>query len=411
MLYTEITECRICKNKQLKTVLDLGVQAMTWIFPNPGEEVESGPLALVKCEWEGYCWLLQLKHNYDLEVMYGDDYWYRSGLNQGMVNHLHSIVEKVTSLVKLQPWDLIIDIASNDGTTLNAYGDKWYELLWIDPTSKKFASYYKPYTSFISDFFSIEAVKQKTQKKAKIITSMSMFYDLPDPLTFVYDIKETLDDDGIRFLEQSYMPTMIDMVSYDTVCHEHLEYYALKQIKRLIDKVWMKIIDVSLNDVNGWSFQVIVAKDIDTPSNDDVISKLLDHEEKWWYSSGEIFSKFKENIEIHKKAVLDFFQKAKAENKKVFWYAASTKWNVTLQYCWVTKEMMPYIAEVNEYKFGRMTPWTHIPMISEKEAHDMKPDYFFVLPRHFKKWILEREKSFLDNWWHFVFPLPSLEII
>lgn len=411
MLYKEITECRICGNKNLETILDLWIQAMTWIFPNVWEEIESGPLALVKCKGEGNCWLLQLKHNYDLEVMYWDDYWYRSGLNKWMVRHLEGVVEKIKSIKELHPWDLVIDIASNDWTTLKAYWDNWYELLWIDPTSKKFSSYYAPYTSYISDFFSASVVKSKTNKKAKVITSISMFYDLPHPMEFVKDIKEILDDDWIWFLEQSYMPTMIDVVSYDTVCHEHLEYYSLKQIKWMVERVWMKIIDVALNDVNGWSFQVIVAKDANTPANQEAIEKLFAYEEEWWYNSWKVFESFRNNIETHKKAVLEFFEKAKLENKKVIWYWASTKWNVTLQYCWITKEMLPYIWEVNDYKFGRTTPGTKIPIISEKEAKEMKPDYFFVLPRHFRKWILEREQEFLNNWWHFVFPLPTLEIV
>lgn len=413
MLYSEITECRICWNKNLTKVIDLWVMAMSWIFPNPGEEVESWPLSLVKCSWDDdtYCGLLQLQHNYDLEKMYGDDYWYRSWLNKWMVRHLETIVQKLKALKPLNEWDLVIDIASNDWVTLNAYWDNWYELLWIDPTAKKFWSYYAPYTDFIADFFSAEAIKTKTSKKAKIITSISMFYDLPHPMQFVNDIKEILDDDGIWFLEQSYMPSMVDAVSYDTICHEHLEYYALKQIKRMVDRAGMKIIDVELNDVNWWSFQVIVAKDISTPSNDEAINTLLEREEKWGYSSGAIFEQFKENIETHKRDVLAFFERVKQENKKVLWYWASTKWNVTLQYCGITKEMLPYIAEVNDYKFGRVTPWTAIPMISEEEAHKMNPDYFFVLPRHFRKGILERETDFLNKGGHFVFPLPTVNIV
>lgn len=411
MLYKEITECRICGNKNLKSILDLWIHTLTWVFPNPGEELESWPLVLIKCDWENCCGLLQLKHNYDLERLYGDDYGYRSGLNQEMVKHLWTIVDKIKLLTTLKPWDLIIDIASNDGVLLKAYGDHGFELLGIDPTAKKFKEYYPVYVSYISEFFSAEAIRNKTTKKAKAITSISMFYDLPQPMEFVKQIKEVLDNDGIWILEQSYMPTMIDVVSYDTVCHEHLEYYALKQIKRMVDKVWMKIIDVILNDVNWWSFQVVVSKDINREANEEAINKLLDHEEAWGYSSGEIFLQFKKNIETHKKAVLDFFAKAKQENKKVLGYGASTKWNVTLQYCGITKEMLPYIAEVNDYKFWRTTPGSKIPIISEKDAHEMRPDYFFVLPRHFKKWILEREKEFLANWWHFVFPLPTLEIV
>jgi NDP-4-keto-2,6-dideoxyhexose 3-C-methyltransferase len=411
MLYTKITHCRICKSTDLTTVLDLGEQALTWVFPLPGEDVEIWPLELVKCSWEGCCGLLQLGHDYDMEQLYGDNYGYRSGLNGSMVKHLGTIVEKAKSLVTLEPGDLVIDIASNDGTMLTAYGDHGYELLWVDPTSRKFAEYYPAYVDYVSEFFTTAAVRSKTDKKAKIITSVSMFYDLPDPVAFVADLREVLADDGIWILEQSYMPTMIDMVSYDTVCHEHLEYYALKQIKWLVDNAGMKIIDVICNDINGWSFQVVVSKDTSRTANDENIAKLLAHEEEGWYSSGAVFEQFRANIEIHKKAVLEFFETARKENKKVIGYGASTKGNVTLQYCGITPDMLPYIAEVNEYKFGRTTPGTLIPLISEKEASEMNPDYYFVLPWHFRKSILARETEFLANGGHFVFPLPTLDIV
>lgn len=173
----------------------------------------------------------------------------------------------------------------------------------------------------------------------------------------------------------------------------------------------MKIIDVTLNDINGGSFQVVVSKNINRVANEENITKLLNHEETGGYSSGKVFAEFKENIEAHKKAVLAFFEQVKKENKKVIGYGSSTKGNVTLQYCGITKEMLPYIAEVNEYKFGRTTPGTLIPIISEKEAYEMKPDYFFVLPWHFRKGILERETDFLTSGGHFVFPLPKLDIV
>lgn len=233
----------------------------------------------MKCSGNDFCGLLQLGHDYDMEQLYGDNYGYRSGLNGSMVKHLGTIVEKAKILVDIQPGDLVIDIASNDGTMLTAYGDHGYDLLGVDPTSRKFAQYYPGYVDYVSEFFTADAVRSKTDKKAKIITSVSMFYDLPDPVAFVADVKEVLADDGIWILEQSYMPTMIDMVSYDTVCHEHLEYYALKQIKWLVDNAGMKIVDVTLNDVNGGSFQVVVSKDISRVANEENITKLLSHEE------------------------------------------------------------------------------------------------------------------------------------
>lgn len=411
MLYTQISQCRICKGKHLDSVLNLWNQALTWVFPLPNEEVEIWPLELVKCVSTEGCGLLQLGHDYNMEQLYWDNYGYRSGLNWSMVKHLSTIVDKAKSLVDLKPGDLVIDIASNDGTMLSAYWNHGYELLWVDPTSKKFSEYYPDYVDYVSDFFTEGAVRSKTSKKAKVITSISMFYDLPDPTAFVADVASVLDDDGIWILEQSYMPTMIDVVSYDTVCHEHLEYYALRQIKWLVEGAGMKVIDVTLNDINGGSFQVVVTKNTARVANEENIQKLIELEEKWWYSSGAVFPKFRENIEVHKAAVLRFFEQAKKEGKKVIGYGASTKGNVTLQYCGITPDMLPYIAEVNEYKFGRTTPGTKIPLISEQEARAMNPDYFFVLPWHFKKSILAREQEFLNNGGHFVFPLPTLEIV
>lgn len=413
MLYKRITQCRICGNRNLKEVLNLGRQALTGVFPMPDEKVEQGPLTLMKCDvgMKGeHCGLLQLKHNYNMALLYGDNYGYRSGLNQSMVRHLGDIVDKIERLVQLRNGDLVIDIASNDGTLLKAYKNKKLHLLGIDPTSAKFKQYYPERIKYIPEFFSAAVVKQHTNQKAKIISSIAMFYDLERPIDFMKQVNEILDDNGIWVFEQSYMPMMIKNTSYDTICHEHLEYYALRQIQWMAQKVGLKIIDVEFNDTNGASFCIVMAKEAARLSTSRKITDILNREEREGYNDLKIYRQFERKVKKHRQDLISFLKKIKTQRKVVFGYGASTKGNVILQYCGIDKRLLPYVAEVNEYKFGRQTPGTCIPIISEKQAKETEPDYYLVLPWHFKVNILSREKEYLRSGGQFIFPLPKISI-
>ena len=416
MLYQEIKKCRICGNPYLVPILNLGEQALTGVFPAVGEVVERGPLEIVKCfgkNGEDVCGLVQLKHDYEMEKLYGDNYGYRSGLNKSMIEHLKGIVSRIEDRISLSDGDLVVDIASNDGTLLSSYQNKRLELLGVDPTSAKFASYYPEHIKYIPEFFSAAVVKNMYgDKKAKVVTSIAMFYDLPDPLKIMKEIDEILDPEGVWVVEQSYMPAMIDNTSYDTICHEHLEYYALKQFWWMARAVGLKIVDIEFNDTNGASFCLTLAKK--SSSHNEAVDKIKDAlavEETRGFNDVGVYEVFNKRAVQHREDLLSLLKKIKAENKKVFGYGASTKGNVILQYCGLTVEDIPYISEVNEYKFGRCTPGTAILIISEKEALGMRPDYYLVLPWHFKKGIIEREKEYLASGGKFIFPLPNIEIV
>src|SRR5260221_965179 len=258
MLYKEIADCRLCFERRLVDVFDLGEQALTGIFPRSSdEETGRGPLRLTKCS---SCHLVQLRHNYDVGRLYGETSGYRPGLNQSMVRHLHKKVERIRSLVKLQAGDLVVDIGANDSTLLQAYPSE-LKLVGLDPSGPKFRRYYPAHIDLIPDFFSAAAVRQHIAgASAKVVTSIAMFYDLERPQSFVDEVAGLLHDEGVWVFEQSYLPLMLQTNSYDTVCHEHLEYYALAQVKRMTDKAGLKIVDLEFNDVNGGSFSVNAAK-------------------------------------------------------------------------------------------------------------------------------------------------------
>jgi NDP-4-keto-2,6-dideoxyhexose 3-C-methyltransferase len=409
-MYNKLEKCRICENKNLIKVLDLGVQFLTGVFPkNKDQKITSGPVQLVKCSGKDSCGLLQLAHSYDIDEMYGDNYGYRSGLNKSMVKHLEEKISKIEKDYDIKDNDLIIDIGSNDCTSLKAYSNNKLNLVGIDPTAEKFRSFYPTHVNLISDFFSAKLVQDKfPNKKAKVITSFAMFYDLEQPLEFMKDINLILDEDGIWSFEQSYMPQMIETNSFDTACHEHLEFYALKQIKWMCDEVGLKIIDISFNDINGGSFSVTVAKKSSNYSEYLEIQSILDTEDTMGLNELEIYEKFDQNAKKVKKDILDFIKKAKNENKTIAGIGASTKGNVVLQYCNISENEIFAIGEVNEDKFGTFSPGSLIPIISEEDLFKHKPDYLFVLPWHFKEFFLSNDK-YKD--YSFVFPLPSLEII
>lgn len=409
-MYTEISKCRISESSNLITVLSLGEQYLTGVFPKTTtENITKGPLDLVWCPDSG---LLQMKQSYSLDEMYGDNYGYRSGLNVSMVRHLTNKINTLERLFRLSESDLVIDIGSNDATSLKAYNSKCRKV-GIDPTGLKFKEYYRDGIELIPDFFSAQSFRQNFPKeKAKIITSIAMFYDLESPSNFVMDIEECLSDDGVWHFEQSYMPSMLRTNSYDTICHEHLEFYSFKVVKNLLESCNMRVIDVQMNAINGGSFAVTASKkNALHVSNIPVINWMLQQEDDMGLDTPKPYREFEERVFKHRKNLSQLIEALVADGKKVFGYGASTKGNVLLQFCNFTTTQIPFIAEVNEQKFGCFTPGTNIPIISEEEARAMKPDYFLVLPWHFKHSILEREKQYIESGGKFIFPLPVIEIV
>jgi hypothetical protein len=408
MLYKEISTCRLCDGPALDDVFDLGQQALTGIFPKSDrEQVAGGPLVLAKCS---HCHLVQLRHNYDLARLYGETYGYRSGLNQSMVRHLHRKVERIRSLVKLRPGDLIVDIGSNDSTLLQAYPAE-LKLLGVDPSGPKFRRYYPSHIDLIPEFFSVGAVRQRIAgARAKVITSIAMFYDLERPQSFVDEVAGLLHDEGVWVFEQSYLPLMLETSSYDTVCHEHLEYYALAQVKRMIDQAGLKIVDLEFNDINGGSFSVTAAKRASGFAEASVaIAQTLDKERALRLDALETYATFARDAASHRGALLKCLNELKAAGKKVLGYGASTKGNVLIQFCGLDTRLIDCIAEVNEDKFGAFTPGSRIPIVSEADARARRPDVFVVFPWHFRDGIVKREQAFLQGGGELIFPLPRID--
>jgi NDP-4-keto-2,6-dideoxyhexose 3-C-methyltransferase len=411
-----IKKCRICGNSFLIPILDLGVQALTGRFPHKDEpDPPEAPLQLIKCnttETPDACGLLQLKHSVSSEEMYHHDYGYRSGVNQTMRRHLEGIVNRIQHIVDIHKGDVVLDIGSNDATLLKCYPPE-IERIGIDAAGEQFSHYYPVDIHLVSDFFTASRFfSAASHDTAKVITSIAMFYDLESPMDFVGDIKQILHPDGIWVLEQSYMPTMLKMNSFDTVCHEHLEYYSLKQIAWILKKNGLRIIDVEFNDVNGGSFRVYACHDTAPfQSNHATIGEALSAEQELNLDSEQPYREFKERVFRSRDELLTLLTSEKSQGKSLYIYGASTKGNVLLQFCGIDHTLITAAADRNPEKWGRRTPHTNIPIISEEEARKANPDYFLVLPWHFRHEFIRREADFLASGGKFIFPLPEVDIV
>ena len=329
-----------------------------------------------------------------------------------MVEHLYCLAVSIRNRVQLEPGDLVLDIGSNDGTLLKAFDLPGITLAGMDPSGNKFRQYYPEHAVLIPEFFSATSFRSSFGlKRAKVITSIAMFYDLEDPLAFGRDVSEILADDGIWVFEQSYVRSMLDRTAYDTICHEHLEYYAVRQIAWMAERLDLKIIDITLNDTNGGSFSVTVAKRTSLyPENLQLVADLLALEHSCGLDSNTVYIHFGDRVLRHREALMGSLNGLRKRGERVAGYGASTKGNVLLQFCGITTEHIPYIVEVNPDKFGAFTPGTLIPIISETESRVLAPSVFLVLPWHFRNIIIDKEVSFLAAGGRLLFPLPQVEV-
>ena len=402
--------CRISGVRDLTSVLNLGTQALTGVFPpSLDTKVPELPLELM---WSPASGLVQLSHSANPEEMYGENYGYRSGLNPTMVRHLQRKVQMLEQIVSLSEGDVIVDVGSNDGTLLNSFGGSVTTRIGFDPVAEKYRSFYEPEIVVVPTFFSAQELRAITLSSVKLVTSIAMFYDLENPSAFVKDVAEVLSPDGVWHFEQSYLPAMLRTNSYDTICHEHLEYYSLRVVKNLLESHGMKLLDVETNSVNGGSFAVTAALE-SSPllPNKAVIAWLLEQEDSLGLETPRPYEEFSSRVFQHRKDLQSLVGRLREAGKTVAAYGASTKGNVLLQFCGFGPEDIAFIAEVNPEKFGCFTPGSLIPIISEVEARAKKPDYMLVLPWHFRDFIVNKEQDFLAGGGRLIFPLPEIEIV
>jgi GDP-mannose 4,6-dehydratase len=406
--YKSYKSCFICKKENLTRVITLGEQYLQSRFPRKDEYVPKAPCNLVLCE---DCKLVQLEDVVDKNELYEHSYGYMSSISNTMRTHLEKYNMEIREKITLNENDWVLDIGSNDATFLKYYPNNLNKL-GVDPTGKQFRNFYEN-INLIPTYFTYDNVRNVFKdQKFKVITSICMFYDLEDPVQFAKDISKLLDDDGIWSFEQSYIVKMLKTNSFDTICHEHLEYYNIKNIIYILNEADLKLLDISFNESNGGSFRIYASKkDSKLIDNEEFIQKCIKDEETYNLDKIETYLNFQKGFDNEVKKLKLLIDTVNQNNQKMFIYGASTKGNTLLQYLNLNSSQVPYAVERNLDKVGKYTPGTNIEIISEEKMRENPPEYLLVLPWHFKEEIIQREKKFLDNGGKLVFPLPNFEII
>ena len=408
MKYSKIKNCRLCRSKLLKPIINFGAMSLSSAFPFKTKEYKTKtPMILVICK---NCNLTQLLHNYDLKDLYNDEYGYRSGINKLMINHLSEITTKVKEIVNFKHGDYVLDIASNDATLLKSYKLPKINYVGIDPTIKKYKKFYPKKIKAVPKLFNKkEYLKISSNDKAKAITSIAMFYDVQDPNKFTSEIHDILHNEGIWVMEMFYIPILLKCNAYDSICHEHITYLTYKHIESLCTKNNLRIFNATLNSMNCGSIRYFIChKNAKFKTNHIAINKCKKYEKN--LDKIKIYFDFKKRIKKISKKLNLLIKNINRKKETVHIYGASTKGNVLIQYSKLSKKNIPYAAERNPSKWTKKMPGSNIPIISEKTSRLMKPNYYLVLPWHFKNEFIKREKLFLLNGGKLIFPLPKIEV-
>ena len=412
-----ITHCRICGREDLRPVIDLGSQYIASIFAGADIPEPLGkryPLEVVRCASPDGCGLVQLRHSVSPQLLYSH-YGYLSGINEAMRINLRDIVQKVASMVTLAPGDVVADIGCNDGTLLSFYHDSRIDRLGFDPAENVTRFAQAKGLEVVQDFFSSEAFRRaRPGKKARVITSIAMFYDLEDPGAFAGEVASILADDGVWVIELSYLPCMLAKNSYDTICHEHLEYFSLRQITWMLDRHGLRVHGLEFNEVNGGSFRLFIRKQEAGPvpgATREAIQAVQASEERLGLGTESPYLDFREKVVSLSRDLRSLLEEISSSGKTVYVYGASTKGNTILQCSGIDRTLVPKAVDRNPDKWGRSTLGSGIPIISEAQARLESPDYFLVLPWHFLAVFVERERAFLERGGKFILPLPEVRMI
>jgi SAM-dependent methyltransferase len=408
--------CRACGSHALKPVINLGDQFLQGSFVKPGmpmPPLRKLPMQIVRCDVtqnEKGCGLVQMAHSVPPTVLYAN-YWYRSGVNATMRNHLAEIAESALSIVGKA--EAVLDIGCNDGTLLNAYPAKTIRF-GVDPSDV--AQTIQPPIKVVPTVFpSEQALSTFGSTKFDIVTSIAMFYDLEDPVAFARAIESVLAPKGVWIFEMSYLPMMLDTNSFDTVCHEHLEFYHLAALEFILAQAGLRLFRHSFNEINGGSIRCYVSRvgnfDYDLPAETEALRRTRLTEFELALDTDKPYIAFQGRIDQVRDTLQALLRRIRAEGKTVHIYGASTKGNTLLQWCGIDRSLVDCAADRNTDKHGAFTLGSNIPIISEAESRAMKPDYYLVLPWHFRDEFLDRERETILAGTRMIFPLPEVTVV
>ncbi len=409
MAYTHKTTCRICASDKLVKFLSLGEHPPVDNFLNEAQvkDEKRYPLDVYYCE---DCSLAQLLDVVEGDELFHSDYAYFSSASKPLVEHFRSYAEDLKKDY-LTDGDLVVDIGSNDGVLLQFLTDK-YRVLGIEPSANVAAAAREKGIDTLDGFFTTKMVEEIIAKygKAKVVTANNVFAHIDDIEEIVEGVKLLLVDDGVFVTESHYVLDLLEHMEFDTVYHEHLCYYSLKPLCHLFERFGMEVCAVRRVSTHGGSIRVFAQKKNGKPV-DKSVAELLQLEAHEGLHSLERFATLQKEAEIIRDKLVTLVRDARVAGKTVTAYGAPAKGNTLLNFCGFTGDDIKYVTDTTDYKIGRFTPGSHIPVVSPDILETETPDYILLLAWNYRDFILEKETALRKRGAKFIIPIPNVEIV
>lgn len=410
MVSHPLTQCRSCSSPLDDPRIDLGNHALSGVFPRSEDDSPpSAPLRLSLC---ARCGLVQLADHVDLALMYNDDYGYRSSINETMRHHLEQTAETVYNLVASTGSTIrTLDIGSNDGTLMNRLRELGALTFGCDPSISPADA--DLHSRVAHDFFSARIISTTFgEAKFDLITSIAMLYDLPDPKSFFRDIKKCLSRDGIWFFEQTDLRALVDSTAFDSICHEHTEYYSFAVLKALVEEHGMEIRRVWRTTSNGSSVACVCTHNGERLDVDDrSVAAYLKTETTLISDPASTLDGMARIFQQIQSEILETIRAEKDSGRQIIGLGASTKGNTLIQTLGLTAEDISFILDRAPFKHGRFTPGSKIPVFDEALVDLPDEATAIVFPWHFRDQFLIRYANFRRRGGRLLFPLPKVEVI
>ena len=406
-----IEACRICKGRDLSGFLDLGDQPHCNSFLRANElnsPEPRWPLSLLYCNT---CHLVQLDCVVDPSLMFSN-YVYVSGTTSTLPEHFRATAREATSRFGLGSSSLVVDIGSNDGTFLSGFQALGLRTLGVDPATNITELANARGITTINDFFG-EAVARRIveeQGSADLITAAGVFFHIDDMDDVCRGIAHLLSERGVLHIQAIYLGAMLEQSSFDNVYHEHVSYYTLHSLKRLLERFGLRIFDVGMSAIHGGSLMVFAGKG-NSYAVSNSVEAMLNRERELGYDTLAPYRAFADRVRRLRSELVTLLHGLKAKGMRIAAYGAPAKGNTLLNYCGIGTDLIEYAAERAPLKIGLFTPGMHIPVIDEAEAMKNPPDYFLMLPWNFSEELIAKNRPYRERGGKFIIPVPSPRIV
>lgn len=404
------TKCLNCGGTRLHEFLDLGRQPSgnNFLYASELKDEPFFPLAMLVCQ---DCWQVQISEFPSPEFMFSN-HPYVTGVNVPVVAHFQSLAPRVVRKLGLRPNDLVVDIGCNDGSLLKCFAHEGLRTLGVDPGLRTGELARASGVTVFRQFWT-HATGQSLRHlgiQPELIIATAVFYHVPDLHDFVAGLTEIMGPESCFVVQGVNLRDLIEKNEFDHFYHEHSCIHAIAPLMRLFAAHGLRIQDVEMSPIHGGSFILYVRRLESAVATTDAVEQALAADQKAGLNAVATYDAFAERVRHNMKALVDLLRRLKSEGKTVYALGAPVKGSTLLNYCGIGPELVQFATEVNQFKIGRVTPGTHIPVVDERTLAS-PPDFYLVLAWNFIDFFVEKYRSFLEMGGRFIVPVPDVRII